>query len=215
MIPKVLENVAEKIRKEGITISESVEGEGRGGSLKDEGTIIRILKNDSVLGDHVLSEQARSFGDMIVLDYDGETKHIVNIKTSIGSSDNATSKIGFVYALTDMDSEELPRNMNWKTFDELIQKRKADNPIKDYWFLCVDKKDSRNVIIRGAKQINCWVENSNESNLLQINWKKEKTLPPAKRTYDEAYDILYGGVCRCLQKSLNNKPERMLNYVTQ
>ena len=40
MIPKILENIAETIRKEKISISESVEGEGRGGSLKDEGTII-------------------------------------------------------------------------------------------------------------------------------------------------------------------------------
>jgi hypothetical protein len=35
MIPKILEDVAETIRKKKITISEAVEGEGRGGSLID------------------------------------------------------------------------------------------------------------------------------------------------------------------------------------
>jgi hypothetical protein len=207
MIPKILEDVAEIIRKEKIVISEAVEGEGRGGSLKDEGTIIRFLENDPILGEYILSEEARRFGDMTVLDYDGETKYVVNIKTSIGSSDNATSKIGFLYALTDMEPEEMPKNMNWKRFMELLNDRKADIPTKDYWFLCVDKNNSSNVMIRGAKQINCWTENANPANMLQIGWKKEKELTPIERTYDESYEVLVGGIKRCIAKFFDNLPE--------
>jgi len=207
MIPRVLEDICNKIRQEKITISESVEGEGRGGSLKDEGTIVRLLESDPKLGKHVLSEEARRFGDMTVLDYDNKTKYVVNIKTSIGSSDNATSKIGFLYALTDIEPEEMPKSMNWVKFMTLLKERQSDIPTKDYWFLCVDKKDSSNVMIRGAKQINCWTENANPSNMLQINWKKEKSLPPAKRTYDESYDVLVGGIKRCIQKFNDNLPE--------
>jgi hypothetical protein len=207
MIPKILKDVAEIIRKEKIVISEAVEGEGRGGSLKDEGTIIRFLENDPILGEYILSEEARRFGDMTVLDYDGETKYVVNIKTSIGSSDNATSKIGFLYALTDMEPEEMPKNMNWKRFMELLNDRKADIPTKDYWFLCVDKNNSSNVMIRGAKQINCWTENANPANMLQIGWKKEKELTPIERTYDESYEVLVGGIKRCIAKFFDNLPE--------
>ena len=207
MIPKILNDVAEIIRKEKIVISEAVEGEGRGGSLKDEGTIIRFLENDPILGEYILSEEARRFGDMTVLDYDGETKYVVNIKTSIGSSDNATSKIGFLYALTDMEPEEMPKNMNWKRFMELLNDRKADIPTKDYWFLCVDKNNSSNVMIRGAKQINCWTENANPANMLQIGWKKEKELTPIERTYDESYEVLVGGIKRCIAKFFDNLPE--------
>jgi hypothetical protein len=207
VIPKILEDVAEIIRKEKIVISEAVEGEGRGGSLKDEGTIIRFLENDPILGEYILSEEARRFGDMTVLDYDGETKYVVNIKTSIGSSDNATSKIGFLYALTDMEPEEMPGNMNWKKFMELLNDRKADIPTKDYWFLCVDKNNSSNVMIRGAKQINCWTENANPANMLQIGWKKEKGLTPIERTYDESYEVLVGGIKRCIAKFFDNLPE--------
>jgi len=205
-IPKILENIAETIRKEKISISESVEGEGRGGSLKDEGTIIRFLQNDPILGGYILSEKARKFGDMTVLDYDGVTQYVVNIKTSIGGTDNATSKIGFLYALTDMEPEEMPGNMDWCKFMELVKKRKADIPTKDYWFLCVDKNDSSNVIIRGTKQINCWYENPNPNNMLQISWKKEKKLEPIERTYDEAYEVLIGGIKRCLQKGYDILP---------
>ena len=207
MIPKILEDVAETIRKEKIVISEAVEGEGRGGSLKDEGTIIRFLENDPILSEYILSEEARRFGDMTVLDYDGETKYVVNIKTSIGNSDNATSKIGFLYALTDMEPEEMPKNMNWKKFMELLNDRKADIPTKDYWFLCVDKNNSSNVMIRGAKQINCWTENANPANMLQIGWKKEKELTPIERTYDESYEVLVGGIKRCIAKFFDNLPE--------
>ena len=207
MIPKILEDVAEALRKEKIAISEAVEGESRVASLKDEGTVIRFLKSDPVLGEYILSEKARKFGDMLVLDYDGVTEYVVNIKTSIGSSDNATSRIGFLYALTDIEHEELPGNMNWEKFDNLIKSRKADIPTKDYWFLCVDKNDSSNVMIRGAKQINCWKENANPANLLQIAWKKEKALLPVERTYDEAYDVLVGGIKRCYTKSLRKLPD--------
>tara|TARA_R100001377_G_scaffold47868_2_gene27584 strand:- start:474 stop:1127 length:654 start_codon:yes stop_codon:yes gene_type:complete len=207
MIPKILEDVAEAVRKEKIAISEAVEGESRVASLKDEGTVIRFLKSDPVLGEYILSEKARKFGDMLVLDYDGATEYVVNIKTSIGSSDNATSRIGFLYALTDIEHEELPGNMNWEKFDNLIKSRKADIPTKDYWFLCVDKNDSSNVMIRGAKQINCWKENANPANLLQIAWKKEKALLPVERTYDEAYDVLVGGIKRCYTKALRKLPD--------
>ncbi len=207
MIPKILEDVAEAVRKEKIAISEAVEGEGRGGSLKDEGTVTRFLKSDPVLGEYILSEKARKFGDMLVLDYDGVTEYVVNIKTSIGSSDNATSKIGFLYALTDIEHEELPGNMNWEKFDNLLKSRKADIPTKDYWYLCVDKNDSSNVMIRGAKQINCWKENANPANFLQIAWEKEKALPPVERTYDEAYDVLVGGIKRCYTKALRKLPD--------
>ncbi len=206
MIPKILEDVAETIRKEKITISEAVEGEGRGGSLKDEGTIVRFLKDDPILGEYILSEKARKFGDMIVLDYDGITEYVVNIKTSLGGTDNATSKIGFLYALTNMEPEEMPGNMSWKKFMELLNNRKEDIPTKDYWFLCVDKNDSSNVMIRGAKQINCWYENPNPNNMLQIAWKKEKRLDPTEQTYDEVYEVLVGGIKRCLQKAHDRLP---------
>ena len=60
--------------------------------------------------------------------------------------------------------------------NELIQNHKADIPQKDYWFLCINKKNSSEIMVRGAKQINNWVVNINPSNILQINWKKKSYL---------------------------------------
>lgn len=205
--PKILNDIVEYLKAAQIQISEKVEGEGRGGSLKDEGTIKRLLQAHPKFKKNVFDVPPRRFGDMLVQDYDTDQLYVVNIKTSIGSADNATSKMGFLYAFTDLKYDELPGSMNWKKFDKLLKERKADVPGKDYWFLCVDKNDTSSVMIRGAKQINFYGENANPGNLLQINWSKEKTVPPADRSYDEAYEVIIMGIARCFAKAFNNLPD--------
>ncbi len=205
--PQVLIDIAAYLKEKKIEISEKVEGEGRGGSLKDEGSIKRALYEHEVFKDLIIDEAARKFGDMIVLDYDRVTRHPVNIKTSIGSTDNCFSKAGIVYAFTDMTDTEIPKSMNFKKMNDFIKTRGKDIPNRDYWFLCVDKNDSSNVLIRGAKQINCWTVNINPSNVLQVNWTKEKALPPKLRTYDEAMEVIMGGVKKSLNEFWKNIPD--------
>ena len=204
MIPKILQDIVIWLKKYNIKISDAIEGEGRGGSLKDEGSIKKALWN-SPYKDRVFDEKARRCGDMTVKDYNGDI-HVVNIKTSLGGTDNCFSKSGIVYALTDIKVNELPKSMNYMKMNELIQNHKADIPQKDYWFLCVNKKKSTEILVRGAKQINNWVININPSNVLQINWKKEKKCKPVERTWDEAYNTIIGGAKQSLNKFWNNIP---------
>ena len=211
MIPKILKDIENYLKEYQIEIHENVEGEGRGGSLNDEGTVKKALREDTKLKQHILDVPPRGFGDMVVLDYDMETKYVVNIKTSIGSTDNCFSKIGVVYALTDLEAEDLPKSMNWLKFDELIENNKSDISEKDYWFLCVDKKDSSNVMVRGAKQITNWTVNINPSNILQVNWKKEKESGPTNRTWEEAYEVLVGGVKKSISGYFSNIPKGYIN----
>ncbi len=205
-VPEILLDITEFLKNSNIKISENVEGEGRGGSLKDEGSIKKLLF-DSKFKDYILDEKARKFGDMIVLDYDGVTRHPVNIKTSIGSADNCFSKAGIVYALTDIHDTNIPKTMNFLKMDELIKKHGKNIPTKDYWYLCVNKNDSSEILIRGAKQINSWVVNINPSNILQVNWTKEKLLPPAERTYEETVETIIGGVKKSLNDFWKNIPD--------
>jgi hypothetical protein len=208
--PQILKDIVEFLKKYNIEISEAIEGEGRGGSLKDEGSVKKLLWS-STFKNNILDEKARKFGDMTVIDYDGKTEYVVNIKTSIGGSDNCFSKIGFVYALTDIPAKKLPKSMNFMTMNKLINEHKADIPGKDYYFLCIDKKDSSNVMIRGAKQIQNWVVNINPGNILQVNWKKEKNVEGVHRTWDEAYEVLIGGVIKSLNGFWNNIPTNWKN----
>ena len=101
--------------------------------------------------------------------------------------------------------------MNWLKFDELIENNKSDITGKDYWFLCVDKNDSSNVMIRGAKQITNWTVNINPSNILQVNWKKEKESGPTNRTWEEAYEVLVGGVKKSISGYFSNIPKGYIN----
>lgn len=206
-MPQILIDIVNELKEANITISENVEGEGRGGSLKDEGTIKRWLMEHPVLSQYVEDLIARKAGDILVKDYDSDMRYLLNIKTTRGSSDNATSMIGLLYAFTDMTYEELPGSITLKKFYDLHISRKADIPNKDYYYLCVDKNDPTNVICRGAKQIACWVENANRSNMLQINWAKEKEHEPVNRTYDEAYEVIINGIVRCLQKAHDSIPD--------
>ena len=214
MIPKVLKDIENYLKNFQIEIAEKIEGEHRVSSLKDEGTVKSALRQNNKLKPHILDVPPRGFGDMVVLDYDMETKYVVNIKTSIGSTDNCFSKIGVVYALTDLEAEDLPKSMNWLKFDELIENNKSDITGKDYWFLCVDKNDSSNVMIRGAKQITNWTVNINPSNILQVNWKKEKESGPTNRTWEEAYEVLVGGVKNLADSHLEkiNQDPTQLQY---
>ncbi len=43
--------------------------------------------------------------------------------------------------------------------------------------------------------------------MLQINWKKEKSLPPKIQTYDESYEVIVNGIVRCIAKGINNLPK--------
>ena len=198
MVPKILEDMRDWLKKYNIQISEAVEGEGRGGSLKDEGSIKKALWI-SPYKDMIIDQKVRKAGDILVRDYDGTSIYLVNIKTSLGGSDNCFSKCGIVYALTNITLDELPSKMNFNQMNNLLKKHKEDIPEKDYWFLCLNKKDSSEILIRGAKQINNWVININPNNILQVNWKKEKLCEPVTRTYDEAYEAIIGGA----KKSLN------------
>jgi hypothetical protein len=206
--PQILVDIVEFLVKKKVEISKAVEGEGRGGSLNDEGSIKKALMEEPKFKGRISSEMARKAGDIIVLDYDGKTEYWVNIKTSLGGQDNSTSRVGFVYALTDIKIEDLPAKLTLREMEQLVENHKANIPFKDYWFLCVDKKDSTKVFVRGAKQIKNWYENPNPANFLQINWKKEKNSSPVNRTWEEAYDTLIGGYQRCIRRFLENIPEK-------
>ena len=195
VLPKILEDIQKYLKDYKIDISAPVEGEGRGGSLKDEGSVKKALR-ESPYKQFVLGENARKFGDIIVVGEDG-CEYVVNIKTSLGGSDNCFSKAGIVYALTNLSADNIPRSMNYNKMKQLIEENKTDiPPWKDYYFLCIDKDNASNVMIRGAKQIANW--KTNPSNVLQINWKKEKISEPVNRTWEEAYDVLINGAKKSL-----------------
>lgn len=205
MIPGILKEIEEALRTAGLTASEKVMGEGRGGSLKDEGTVIDFLLAHPTIGPRVMETPPRRPGDFMAQDDNG-VWHPVNIKTSTGTYDNATSKLGFLYAYTDLDYDDLPGRITWNTLYDKLNSHKKDVPGRDYYFLFLDKRDMSKVLVRGTRQITHWFENANPSNLLQIIWRKEVEEAPKEQSFEEAYDTVIGGIGRCMGKTVHSWP---------
>ena len=187
-IPSKLLEIQKFLESKKIKCHENIEGEGRFGSLMDEGTLKKDLLEE--FPNIVFDQPPRALGDLLFKDDENNLIQPINIKTSLGGTDDAFSKGGFVYALTTLRvdiEKEIPKRMSFQEMKDLIDKYRCDNPMKDYWYLCVDKK-SCSVFVRGAKQINHW--KVNPSNVLQINWKQEKSCDPILRTGEEAYNTL-------------------------
>jgi len=193
-----LNEIVEALEKSNLkAVSEN--SEGRVNSKKDEDKIIAWLQKQPQFKDRIKEGVLRSFMDMEVVDYDGST-HAVNIKTSVGSSDNAFSKLGILWALTDLTIEKyrelkISKKISDTKFADLVIKHKKET-VRDYWFLSLDKKDFSQVMIRGVKQIKHW--GKNPTNNLQIMWGKEHESEPNTNTFDEVfYNVITDGAFKC------------------
>jgi len=196
--PKILNDIVEALKKSNLkAVNENAEG--RVNSKKDEDKIIAWLQKQSKFKNRIKAGVLRSFSDMIVVDYNGE-EHVVNIKTSIGSSDNAFSKLGLLWAFTSLTieqyaEEKISNKISDKKFAELIIKYKQETD-RDYWFLSLDKKDFSHVIVRGVKQITFW--GKNPTNNLQIAWSKEHESLPNTDAFELVFNnVITNGVFYC------------------
>ena len=223
-VPKILNEIVVYLKQVKLIAEESVGGEGRAGSLKDEQNVVALIKAHDKFGPLVVSHEdafpekikitkrisnkvkkekkkkseARKVGDLLVRDPVTGLICVINIKTTSGSSDNAFSKLGLLIALTDIPLSDLPNTIDWDKWTELVYKHKANVPGRDYWYLVLDKTDMSHIVIRGAKQINTW--RPNPSNDLQISWKEEWSMPPADCSFDEAFDKILNGLKICKAK---------------
>ena len=201
---KIFDEIKDAIKQSNL-VAESQDGEGRVNSKLDEKNIIPILKEK--FPNNIIDTAERMFADVIIVADDGTRCH-TNIKTSIGGSDNAFSKLGFLMAFTDITEEELAdgslggkfdKKIDDETFIRLMEERKKDTP-RDYYFLALDKENmTEEPIIRGVKEIENWGWNT--TNNAQIIWGLEKKSNGKSRTFDEAYnEIIKNGVYRCWSK---------------
>lgn len=196
--PAILNDIVGALKKSNLkAVTENAEG--RVNSKKDEDKIIAWLEKQPKFKGRIKGGVLRSFSDMIVVDYDG-SEHVVNIKTSIGSSDNAFSKLGILWALTNLTFDnykdyKILNKISDAKFAELVIKHKQETD-RDYWYLSLDKKDFSHVVVRGVKQITHW--GKNPTNNLQIQWAKEHTSEPGNKPFDEVFhNVITDGAFKC------------------
>ena len=128
----------------------------------------------------------------------------VNIKVSTThTTDNLNCKLGIYYVLTG----QIPpfgNGVDWETYFRTLSKNLQENS-KDYYFLIVNKEDSRDIFATSLKCLKHIIPNGN--NLpFQAKWDTNREL--IQRDFDKAKDFLLG----TFEKSLKLRADAYLSY---
>jgi len=143
-------------------------------SLLREEDIIQAIQSRTKTTNYICSlPPPRHWYDFSFIDRKTELQYYINIKISNGGCVNAMNKKALVYTFTTLQDKEIPSTMNFNTLHKLLHthSRGYRDPGKEYYYLYIDKKD-KTVLVRSICDIEHWV--SNPTNILQINWTKEK-----------------------------------------
>jgi len=201
---QVLVDLVSDLRSCGLTACQTIDG--RIGSTSDESKIIEWLTNHPKWKNYVKQTKIRGAGDIIVIDYDiNHPPHLVNIKTTLLNTDNATSFVGFTYSLTDLSLDELPKKIKLKKLIALCKARPNPVKTKDYYYLVFDKGNMSNVQIRPLKDIEHW--STNPTNWLQIKWNKEFGNNDVTEQYVDSHKRIIGGLKNCWKKKVLSMPQ--------
>lgn len=203
---QVLIDLISDLKDNGLVAEQAINGEGRVSSLVDEKNVTEWLLKHPKWKKYVSITNLRGAGDMVVKDYDeNHPPHLINIKSTNLTTDNATSIVGFAYGLTNLSLDELPKRMDEKQLLDLVKSRPNLLKTKDYYYLVFDKKDMSNVSLRPLKDVEYW--KSNPSNRLQINWKKEFYNENVTNDSNVVYKRIIGGLKLCWMKKVENMPK--------
>lgn len=172
-LPNILYQVKNFLEKKNIKIS-TTSKDGRINSCIDENSIIEIIKNNKF---KIYVPEIRNWYDILL--YDNVYKWIpINIKiTTTITSDNTGNYAMCVYAYTDEKLDLYKSYSNGKMtsilLDKFEKKKFNKNYMKDYYFLVINKNDTKEIIINSVKGLNALTSNIN--NLpFQVKWNKNK-----------------------------------------
>jgi hypothetical protein len=166
--PQILFEVQQFLVESALNLKGGSNEDGRVASIEKEDDVINALlsRYDCIKG------KKRHWFDIAIKDITGEWIYC-NIKISNGKTDNALQKKGIVHSLTNLHESRIPGSMNMNTMHRLLVSNMLDNRnyYREYYYIYLDKNENV-VIIRSL----CDIEymQSNPSNILQINWCKEK-----------------------------------------
>jgi len=175
-----------------VTISESRK-DGRVNSLDDEETVIQLLEEK--YSDAVERSKPRHWFDVRLF---GHPIQIKSSSYSNGAADNFSSKAAVLYALTNLDENDIEVR-GWEQFETALLKNSGEENNRDYYIISVNKDDSQ-VHLTSLKTLQKLTPNGN--NLpFQIQWKSN--IIPVERSYDEAYKFIVSCYTKSVEKKLS------------
>ena len=171
----ILDNICNYLKKQNINLS-SQQNDGRVNSILNEDEILKIIEQKFEID----IPSARDWADFYI------DKIPVNIKiTTTNTADNASSKKGLYYALT---GQIYQGNNQWEDYLKQLKQNIKDTD-KDYYFLVINKNNTKDIFINSLKQISTLQPNGN--NLpFQIKWCDNKTMNP--KSFEKVKNLLLG-----------------------
>lgn len=203
MIKEFLSKITDSIRGKDLNFTHNSQDK-RTDSTINEQKVINYLRTVEGVGDFMIEVPARHWSD-VLFDYNSEIIAI-NIKLpnlQKGGNDDAYSRAGLLWSLTDIPFDRIPHPCRDIRLAELLMENPSQTKYRDYYYLVIDKHDTNNVMCRGLKEINNIV--LNPINTFQINWKKECALSPCIRTQEEARHYILDNLKNVNQKAVNSK----------
>lgn len=139
--------------------------------------------------------------------YENEEYYPVNIKVSnTTTADNLNCKLGIYYALTGK-FPHFGNGVEWNTYFQSLRENISNNS-KDYYFLIINKKASRDIFISTLRGLQKLTPNGN--NLpFQAKWCENREY--VSRTYEEAKEFILQYFAKSL-KLRANAYEDFLRY---
>lgn len=128
-------------------------------------------------------------------------EHYCNIKISecTGKADNANAKKAIYYFLTGRPGNAV--NSAESVFFKNMKDAENPNEKRDYFYLVVNKTDTKDVFFVSLKGLNSDSVKINPRNPpFQVDWKNNKT--PVERDWEQAKEFLLETYAECLYKSV-------------
>lgn len=177
---KILEKISDCLKNIDFDLSEE-NRDGRINSAVNEDELLSIIKPRFPLIEYPKKRDWKDFS------FEENGQYIpVNIKiTKTDTTDNLNCKVGIYYALTGK-IPNFDNQIDWGNYLKNLRQDITPNN-KDYYFLIINKNDSKDIYTTSLKTINKIVPNGN--NLpFQARWDENKYA--INRSFDEARDYL-------------------------
>lgn len=175
-IPDILLEIKEYLQSIELLEIDKKHDDGRINSCFDETTILTKILQNPIFKDKINLPKHRMWYDFLIKDKD-DIYIPVNIKsTTTETSDNIGNLSLCLYAYTNHEMDLFKNYTNGKIADILYKKlanQEYNNSTRDYYFIVVNKNNTKQIILNSMLGINIITPNIN--NLpFQVKWKNNK-----------------------------------------
>ncbi|GAB0173792.1 Restriction endonuclease Hpy8I [Helicobacter trogontum] len=184
-LPKKLEEIVEFLQQKDIPLSQE-DTDWQINAKHNEYKIVDILKKEEARFSIEQPSREREWYDFGFYD-EGSIFCPVNIKVSTTrTADNLNCKLGIYYALTGKEPNDFSNEINWNDYFNKLKNDLSSNN-RDYYFLIINKDNTKDVFATSLKCLEFIVPNGN--NLpFQAKWDNNRNL--VERNFDEATSFL-------------------------